>query len=54
MNNNYIETYETLNSKLELYFLLNKGQTAVKDGGKRPFADVIKDIRMELIDEQSC
>ena len=54
MDTNYIETYETLNSKLKLYFLLDKGRTAVKDGRKRPFADVIKDIRMELIDEQSC
>ena len=39
-----IETYEMLNGKLELYRLLDEGRAAVKEGRKRPLADVIRDI----------
>lgn len=43
-----IETYEMLNGKLELYRLLDEGRTAVKEGRKRPLADVMRDIRQEI------
>lgn len=45
-----IETYEMLNGKLELYRLLDEGRAAVKEGRKRPLADVIRDIRQEIAD----
>jgi len=43
-----IETYEMLNGKLELYGLLDEGRAAVKEGRKRPLADVMHDIRQEI------
>jgi prevent-host-death family protein len=45
-----IETYEMLNGKLELYRLLDEGRAAVKEGRKRPLADVMCDIRQEIAD----
>lgn len=45
-----IETYEMLNGKLELYRLLDEGRTAVKEGRKRPLADVMRNIRQEIAD----
>ncbi len=45
-----IETYEMLNGKLELYRLLDEGRAAVKEGRKRPLADVMSDIRQEIAD----
>lgn len=45
-----IETYEMLNGKLELYRLLDESRTAVKEGRKRPLADVMRDIRQEIAD----
>ncbi len=45
-----IETYEMLNGKLELYRLLDDSRTAVKEGRKRPLADVMRDIRQEIAD----
>lgn len=45
-----IETYEMLNGKLELYRLIDEGRTAVKEGRKRPLADVMRDIRQEIAD----
>lgn len=45
-----IETYEMLNGKLELYRLLDEGRTAIKEGRKRPLADVMRDIRQEIAD----
>jgi len=45
-----IETYELLNGKLELYRLLDDGRAAVRDGRKRPLADVMGDIRKEIAD----
>mgnify|MGYP005847468185 FL=1 len=45
-----IETYEMLNGKLELYRLLDEGRAAVKEGRKRPLADVMRDIRQEISD----
>lgn len=45
-----IETYEMLNGKLELYHLLDEGRAAVKEGRKRPLADVMLDIRQEIAD----
>lgn len=47
-----IETFEMLNGKLELYRLLDEGRAAVKAGRKRPFADVMKDIRREITDDK--
>ncbi len=47
-----IETYEMLTGRLELYHLLDEGRAAIKQGRKRPFADVMRDIRQELTDEQ--
>jgi len=43
-----IETYEMLNGKLELYRLLDESRAAVKEGRKRPLADVMRDIRQEI------
>ncbi len=45
-----IETYEMLNGKLELYRLLDEGRAAVKEGRKRPLADVMRDIRQDVAD----
>lgn len=45
-----IETYEMLNGKLELYRLLDEGRVAVKEGRKRPLADIMRDIRQEIAD----
>lgn len=45
-----IETYEMLSGKLELYRLLDEGRAAVKEGRKRPFTDVMRDIRQEIAD----
>ncbi|HRY14192.1 MAG TPA: type II toxin-antitoxin system prevent-host-death family antitoxin [Syntrophomonadaceae bacterium] len=47
-----IETYEMLTGRLELYHLLDEGRAAVKQGRKRPFKDVMQDIRRELTDGQ--
>jgi len=46
-----IDTYEILNGKLELYRLLDEGRLAVNEGRKRPLADVMKDIRREIADD---
>jgi len=35
---------------MELYRLLDEGRTAIKEGRKRPLADVIRDIRQEIAD----
>jgi prevent-host-death family protein len=43
-----IEAYEMLNGKLELYRLLDEGKTALNEGRKRPFADVMRDIRQDI------
>jgi PHD/YefM family antitoxin component YafN of YafNO toxin-antitoxin module len=40
-----IEMFETLNGKLELYRLLDEGHAAVKEGRKRPLADVMRDVK---------
>ena len=45
-----METYNTLNGKLELYRLLDEGRTAVTEGRKRPLEDVMRDIRQEIND----
>lgn len=45
-----IETYEMLNGKLELYRLLDEGNAAITEGRKRPFKDVMRDIRQEMTD----
>ena len=45
-----IDVFEQLNGKLELYRLLDEGRTAVKEGRKRPLADVMRDIRQEIND----
>ena len=47
-----METFEALNGKLELYRLLDEGRTAVKEGRKRPLADVMQDIRAEISNER--
>jgi hypothetical protein len=49
LRNNYNEiSAELLNSKLELYHLLDEGRAAIKEGRKRPFADAMKDIKQEI------
>ena len=45
-----IETYEALSGKLELYRLLDEGRAAVKAGKKRPFSEVMKDIKKGIAD----
>ena len=45
-----IETFELLNGKLELYRLLDEGKAAVKEGRKRPLANVMRDIKQEIAD----
>ena len=47
-----IETYEMLHGKLELYRLLDEGRVAVKEGRKRRFDEVAKDIRKEIADDR--
>lgn len=43
-----IERYEQLQGKLELYQLLDEGHRAVKEGRKRPFAQVVTELEREL------
>lgn len=45
-----IETYEALSGKLELYRLLDEGRIAIKAGKKRPFEEVIQDIKRGITD----
>jgi PHD/YefM family antitoxin component YafN of YafNO toxin-antitoxin module len=45
-----IETYEMLNGKLELYRLLGEGRAAVNEGQKRPYGEVLREIREEIAD----
>ncbi|WKY49079.1 type II toxin-antitoxin system Phd/YefM family antitoxin [Eubacteriaceae bacterium ES3] len=45
-----IEAYELLNGKLELYRALDEGRSAIKAGEKRPLANVMNDLRKEIID----
>ena len=45
-----IETYETLNGKLDLYRLLDEGRSAVNTGKKRQLQDVMKDIKRDISD----
>jgi prevent-host-death family protein len=47
-----IEVYEQLNGKLELYRLLDEGRAAIKEGRKRPFTDVMREIKQEIADDQ--
>ena len=47
-----METYETLNGKLELYWLLDEGRAAAKAGKTRPAEDVFRDIAREIADGQ--
>jgi len=47
-----IELFEQLNGKLELYRLLDEGRAAVKEGLKRPLANVMRDIKQEIADDQ--
>ena len=41
-----------LNGKLEYARLLDEGRAAVKEGRKRPLADVMRDIRQEIADDK--
>jgi prevent-host-death family protein len=43
-----IETYELLAGKLELYTLINKGLTQVKEGKVKPMKGTIKNIREKI------
>ena len=43
-----IEAYNILSAKLELYRLLDEGRDAIREGKKRPLADVMRDIRREI------
>jgi len=45
-----METYETLNGKLELYHLLDEGRAAVKAGKKKPLHEVMADIKRGISD----
>jgi prevent-host-death family protein len=45
-----METFEALNGKIELYRLLNEGRTAAKEGRKRNYEDVFRDLEMEIAD----
>jgi prevent-host-death family protein len=47
-----IEVFEQLSGRLELYRLLDEGRDAVKTGRKRSLADVMKDIKQEIADDQ--
>lgn len=42
-----IETYEELNSKLDLYRLLDEGRAAIHTGKKRRLQDIMKDIKQD-------
>jgi PHD/YefM family antitoxin component YafN of YafNO toxin-antitoxin module len=43
-----IENYERLAGRLELYALLDAGEEAVRQGRKRPLAQIMAEIREEL------
>ena len=45
-----IETYETLNGKLELYRLLDEGVADVKAVRTQPLADAMREVRQEMAD----
>lgn len=45
-----IETYETLNGKLELYRLLDVGMADIKAGRTQPLADAMREVRQEMAD----
>ena len=45
-----METFELLSGKLELYRLLDEGDTAIKENRKRPLGEVMRDIRQEITD----
>ena len=45
-----IDLYEQLSGRKELYYLLDEGRKAVKEGRKRPLADVITDLKQEIED----
>ena len=47
-----IEVFDQLNSRLELYRMLDEGRAAVKAGKKRHLSDVMKDIKQEIADGQ--
>lgn len=41
-------------SKNELYRLLNEGRQDTINGNTRPFADAMKDLRKKLIDKEQA
>jgi PHD/YefM family antitoxin component YafN of YafNO toxin-antitoxin module len=45
-----IEAFEILSGKLELYRLIDEGRAAIEESRKRPFSDVMHDIRQEMAD----
>lgn len=45
-------TFETRNTKLMLYQLLNEGNAAIKNRKKRPLSEVMQDIRKEISGSQ--
>jgi len=45
-----METFETLNGKLDLYRLLDEGRKAAQTGHKRPLEDVVQDIEQDIAD----
>ena len=47
-----IEVFDQLNSRFELYRMLDEGRAAVKAGRKRPLSDVMKNIKQEIADGQ--
>lgn len=47
-----IETYEMLSGKIELYRLLDEGEEAIRQGRKRPLAEVMSEIRSELSNDK--
>lgn len=46
-----IETYEMLCGRLELYRLLDEGQTAIEEGRKRPFIEVVENLHREFAND---
>ena len=46
-----VETYDMLNAKLDLYHVLDEGFTAIREGRKRPLAEVMRDIRQGIADD---
>ncbi|MCL1788154.1 MAG: type II toxin-antitoxin system prevent-host-death family antitoxin [Defluviitaleaceae bacterium] len=44
-----IELYETMQGKLELYRLLSESRADVNAGRKRPLADVMQDLRQQVL-----